>query len=111
MPLALSADDYLGGLADLTGEVGRHAVARGTARDKESVRRCLDLSRDVHLLLRLLGKLPRNVTKKLSMVGKTVEKLQRVFYEQNMLEMTGRREFATDMEVGHDVATNGAEDA
>jgi len=99
LPLRLSTEDYLGGLADLTGEVGRFAVARGTARDKESVRLCLDTSRNVYMTLRMLGKLPRNVTKKVGNVGKSVEKLQRVFYEQNMLEMTGRREFASDVEV------------
>ena len=35
MPLSISTEDYLGGLADLSGEIGRFAVALGTVRDKE----------------------------------------------------------------------------
>jgi len=95
--LKLSTDDYLGGLCDLTGEIGRYAVSRGTARDKEGIKLCLDSSRSIYMTLKMLGKLPRNVMKKISMVAKTVEKLERVYYEQNMLEMTGKKEFASDV--------------
>lgn len=37
------AEEYLGGLADLTGELVRHAVLRATARDRETVQRIRDL--------------------------------------------------------------------
>ncbi len=37
------AEEYLGGIADLTGELVRHAVLRATARDRESVQRIRDL--------------------------------------------------------------------
>jgi len=102
IPLNLSMEDYLGGLCDLTGEIGRFAVARGTARDKDSVKLCLDSSKSIYMTVKMLGKLPRNVTKKVGMVAKTVEKLERVFYEQNMLEITGRKEFASGVEVKFD---------
>lgn len=99
IPLQISTEDYLGGLCDLTGEIGRFAVARGTARDKEGVKLCLDSCKSVYMTIKMLGKLPRNVSKKVSMVSKTVEKLQRVFYEQNLMEMSGKREFASGVEV------------
>ena len=101
IPLKLSTEDYLGGLCDLTGEIGRFAVARGTVRDKESVKLCLDSSKSIYMTLKMLGKLPRNVMKKIGMVAKGVEKLDRVLYEQSLMEMTGRKEFATGVEVGN----------
>lgn len=98
IPLKISTDDYLGGLGDLTGEIGRFAVARGTARDKESVKLCLDSNRAVQLTIKMLGKLPRGMQKKVSMVNKSVEKLERVLYEQSLMEMTGRKHFASSVE-------------
>jgi predicted translin family RNA/ssDNA-binding protein len=35
---------YLGGLVDLTGEIGRLAVAAGTKRDLEKVKQCYEVS-------------------------------------------------------------------
>lgn len=34
--------EYFGGLIDFTGEMGRYAVARATARDEVAVRTCLE---------------------------------------------------------------------
>lgn len=98
IPLKISTDDYLGGLGDLTGEIGRFAVARGTARDKESVKLCLDSNKAVQLTIKMLGKLPRGMQKKVGMVNKSVEKLERVLYEQSLMEMTGRKHFASSVE-------------
>ncbi|KAL7536333.1 hypothetical protein ACHAXR_007913 [Thalassiosira sp. AJA248-18] len=92
IPLNISTEDYLGGLCDLTGEIGRFAVARGTARDKESVKLCLDSNKSIYMTLKILGKLPKNISKKMGMVSKSVEKLERVLYEQSLMEMTGRKE-------------------
>lgn len=99
IPLSISTEDYLGGLCDLTGEIGRFAVARGTVRDKESVKLCLDSNKSIHQTLKMLGKLPKNISKKMGMVAKSVEKLERVLYEQSLMEMTGRKEFASGVEV------------
>jgi predicted translin family RNA/ssDNA-binding protein len=35
---------YLGGLVDLTGEIGRLAVAAGTKRELEKVKQCYEVS-------------------------------------------------------------------
>eukprot|EP00571_Detonula_confervacea_P017734 CAMPEP_0172312386 /NCGR_PEP_ID=MMETSP1058-20130122/17316_1 /TAXON_ID=83371 /ORGANISM="Detonula confervacea, Strain CCMP 353" /LENGTH=510 /DNA_ID=CAMNT_0013025821 /DNA_START=162 /DNA_END=1694 /DNA_ORIENTATION=+ len=99
IPLKISTEDYLGGLCDLTGEIGRFAVARGTVRDKESVKLCLESNKSIYMTLKMLGKLPKNISKKMGMVTKSVEKLERVLYEQSLMEMTGRKEFASGVEV------------
>mmetsp|Transcript_24736 Transcript_24736/g.44679 ORF Transcript_24736/g.44679 Transcript_24736/m.44679 type:complete len:205 (+) Transcript_24736:266-880(+) len=101
IPLKLSMEDYFGGLCDLTGEIGRYAVSRGTVRDKESVKVCVDSSQSIYMTLKMLGKLPRNVSKKMTTLSKSVDKLDRVLYEQSLMEMTGRKEFATGVEVGN----------
>ena len=98
IPLKISTEDYLGGLCDLTGEIGRYAVARGTARDKESVALCLESNKSIYMTLKMLGKLPKNISKKMGMVSKSVEKLERVLYEQSLMEMTGRKEFNSGVE-------------
>ena len=50
------------------------------------------------MTLKMLGKLPRNISKKVNMVNTSVEKLERVLYEQSLMEMTGRKEFASGVE-------------
>lgn len=103
IPLKITEHNYLGGLCDLTGEVGRYAVARGTVRDKESVKLCLDASKSIQMTLKMLGKIPSGIGKKMGMVGKSVEKLERVLYEQSLMEMTGRKEFSSSVDtVGFD---------
>jgi predicted translin family RNA/ssDNA-binding protein len=98
IPLKISTEDYLGGLCDLTGEIGRYAVARGTVRDKESVKLCLESNKSIYMTLKMLGRLPPNINKKVGMVSKSVEKLERLLYEQSLMIMTGRKEFTTSVE-------------
>jgi predicted translin family RNA/ssDNA-binding protein len=98
IPLKISTEDYLGGLCDLTGEIGRYAVARGTVRDKESVKMCLESNKSIYMTLKMLGRLPPNINKKMGMVSNGVEKLERLLYEQSLMIMTGRKEFTTGVE-------------
>jgi len=101
IPLPISNEEFLGGLMDLTGEIGRYAVQRGTVRDKAGVELCLQSSKTVYNGLKLLGKIPgRSSAKKVAMVQKNVEKLERVLYEQSLMEMAGRKEFASSVEEG-----------
>lgn len=50
--VAVTSTEYFGGLIDFTGEMGRFAVARATARDEVAVRTCLEtdvyVSRSLH---------------------------------------------------------------
>jgi predicted translin family RNA/ssDNA-binding protein len=98
IPVTISTEDYLGGLCDLTGEIGRYAVARGTVRDKDSVRLCLESNKSIYMTLKMLGKIPPNINKKVGMVSNSVEKLERLLYEQSLMIMTGRKEFTTGVE-------------
>jgi predicted translin family RNA/ssDNA-binding protein len=112
IPLTISTEEYLGGLCDLTGEIGRYAVARGTVRDRDGVQLCLEANKSIYNALKLLGKLPSNINKKMSMVNQGVEKLERLLYEQSLILMTGRKEFNSSVEEnsGFEDTTNVAEE-
>jgi predicted translin family RNA/ssDNA-binding protein len=97
----ISTEDYLGGLCDLTGEIGRFAVARGTVRDKQNVKLCLESNKSIYMTLKMLGRLPKNLGKKLGAVSSSVDKLERLLYEQSLMEMTGRKEFSSSVEDHH----------
>ena len=101
LSLTISTEDYLGGLCDLTGEIGRFAVARGTVRDKQSVKLCLESNKSIFMTLKMLGRLPKNLGKKVGAVSSSVDKLERLLYEQSLMEMTGRKEFSSSVEDHH----------
>lgn len=90
--LPLSTEEYLGGLCDLTGEVGRFAVQRGTARDSTGVRLCLNTNRAILYALEMLERLPAmgGIGKKMDPLRFSVEKLERMCYELSLVEATGR---------------------
>lgn len=97
--LPITVDEYIGGLCDLTGEIGRFAVARGTVRDKESVKICLETSKNIYMAIRMAGKLPGNINKKMNPLKNSIEKMERILYEQSLMEMAGRK-FESSMEEG-----------
>ena len=74
------AEEYIGGLVDLTGEVGRFAVARATARDAAAVGRCHAV---VDALARrlLAMTLPSKLHKKASALNTNRRKLQALLYD------------------------------
>jgi len=90
--LPLSTEEYLGGLCDLTGEVGRYAVQRGTVRDSTGVRLCLTTNRAILYSLEMLERLPSmgGIGKKMDPLRHSVEKLERMCYELSLVEATGR---------------------
>eukprot|EP00934_Nitzschia_sp_Nitz4_P003862 Nitzschia sp. Nitz4//scaffold11_size288233//181548//182765//NITZ4_000791-RA/size288233-processed-gene-0.242-mRNA-1//-1//CDS//3329534125//3852//frame0 len=86
----LTPEQYLGGVCDLTGEIGRVAVHRGASRDFDGVRRCLETNSAVLTSLRTMERLPGAVNKKMDQVRKNVEKLERMTYEISLSLATGR---------------------
>ena len=88
--IELQPEDYLGGLSDLTGEVGRYAVQSGTARDVEGVQLCLHTNRSILTALETLDRLPQGIYKKMDQNRRSVEKLERMLYEMSLSEATGR---------------------
>ena len=94
--LDLQVEEYLGGLCDLTGEIGRFAVQRGTARDKEGIQLCLETNSKIWHTLQSMERLPSSssgggVGKKMDQLRRSVEKLERMMYEMSLSEATGRR--------------------
>lgn len=105
--LPISVDEYLGGLCDVTGEIGRYAVARGTVRDKESVKVSLETSKQISMAIKMAGKLPGHINKKMNPLQQTVDKMERILYEQSLMEMAGRK-FESSVE--NETVTNNVED-
>jgi len=78
--LPLSDEEYLGGVCDLTGEVGRVAVAAATARDLGTVRRVFET--DVAVMEAVSGlNLPPKLAKKIGPLETCVRKVEHLLYE------------------------------
>lgn len=90
---ALEASEYLGGLCDLTGEIGRFAVHRGTVRDVDSVQDSWHANSQVSMALSSMSlSLPTSgcVSKnKVDAVRTSVQKLERMLYELSLSEAAG----------------------
>ena len=96
--LKVSTEEYLGGLCDLSGEITRFAIARGTKRDKKCVQLCLETNKRIYNTLRMIGKVPSFLGKKKNALKMSVEKLERVQYELCLMDMTGRNQYSTSLE-------------
>jgi predicted translin family RNA/ssDNA-binding protein len=90
-PISLDADEYLGGICDLTGEVGRFAVERGTSRDIDSVKLARHTCGLILSALQTMKKTPGSINKKMDQNRRSVEKLERMLYEMSLSEATGRK--------------------
>ena len=93
--IALEPDEYLGGLCDLTGEIGRFAVQQGTARDTEGVKQCLDSNGAIYLAIQTMERFPTGISKKMDQLRRSVEKLERILYEMSLSEAAGGRKVET----------------
>jgi len=94
LDLPISIEEYLGGLADLTGEVGRYAVERGTVRDTVGVQHCLDTNQAILYALQTLERPCSKIGKKMDPLYRSVEKLERILYELSLVNAnTGRKNF------------------
>lgn len=87
----LSPEEYLGGLCDLTGEIGRFAVQRGTARDTDAVKLSLFTNSCILNAVQTLERLPGGTGKKMDQLRRSVEKIERMLYEMSLSEATGRK--------------------
>jgi len=94
----LEAEEYLGGLVDLTGEIGRYAVECATRRDTTSVDMCLVTSEAVReAIATMSGNVPLKVTKKAGAVGTNTSKIEKIRYEMSLQQATGRKIEVADM--------------
>jgi len=81
----LEAEEYIGGLCDLTGEVGRFAVQRGTKRDTDGVKMCLETNLKILNALQMTS-VPGKLWKKIDPLRRSVEKLESMLYELSLLK-------------------------
>ena len=88
--IQVDPDVYLGGLCDLTGEVGRYAVQCGTQRDDDGVKLCLQTNRDIKTSIESMERFPNSISKKLDQNNRSVEKLERMLYEMSLSAAVGR---------------------
>jgi|TARA_B110001450_G_scaffold233814_1_gene237408 predicted translin family RNA/ssDNA-binding protein len=79
----------VGGLCDLTGEVGRFAVKRGTARDFDGVGLCLETNSVILKSILLLEQTPSSINKKMDQLRKSVHKIERMMYEMSLSQAAG----------------------
>ena len=93
----LEPDEYIGGLCDLTGEIGRYAVQRGTARDVASVRQCLYTNANILSAIQSMERCTdgsstgNQIMKKMDTVRNSVQKIERMLYELSLSEAAGGR--------------------
>ena len=77
--------EYIGGLVDLTGEVGRFAVARATGREVAAVEGCLETVMYVAGEL-VRSTLPGKVNKKMEGLRTNQKKLETLRYELALIQ-------------------------
>eukprot|EP00532_Pseudo-nitzschia_australis_P004762 CAMPEP_0168184718 /NCGR_PEP_ID=MMETSP0139_2-20121125/13398_1 /TAXON_ID=44445 /ORGANISM="Pseudo-nitzschia australis, Strain 10249 10 AB" /LENGTH=461 /DNA_ID=CAMNT_0008106377 /DNA_START=252 /DNA_END=1637 /DNA_ORIENTATION=+ len=87
----LEPGDYLGGICDLTGEIGRFAVQRGTARDYDGVRQCLEANSAIMTSIESLEKPPNGINKKMGQLRQSVSKIERMIYEMSLSKAAGMK--------------------
>jgi predicted translin family RNA/ssDNA-binding protein len=54
----VNTEEYLGGIIDFTGEVGRYAIQKATDRDEEGVKLCLETDIEVQEAIMQLSNQP-----------------------------------------------------
>ncbi|KAJ1496514.1 Translin [Baffinella frigidus] len=84
-----NAQEYLGGVLDLTGEVCRWAVAQATKRETAKVEQAREMVEAVLGSTTSLSGLPGNVYKKLNGVEATLKKLDTIAYELSLTRKSG----------------------
>ena len=108
-PLKMTSEEYLGGLVDFTGEVGRWAVLKATQRDKEAVEKALVADLTVEAAMIHLGtSMPGKMNKKNYALHGNVKKLEHVLYELSLLKGTGKKTFSSEAKPGAVESDGGA---
>ena len=83
-----NVEEYIGGLCDLTGEVGRVAVSYGTKRESEEITNCLATNLSILNSLEELN-LSSKLYKKLGPLQQSISKLETMLYEISLINAKG----------------------
>mmetsp|Transcript_16954 Transcript_16954/g.42997 ORF Transcript_16954/g.42997 Transcript_16954/m.42997 type:complete len:480 (-) Transcript_16954:566-2005(-) len=88
----ITEKDYLGGVVDFTGELGRYGVARATKRDMEGVKRVLASDLMVkRYAIQLQDVVSFKVSKKLNAVFTNTKKMENTLYELTLVMRSNRK--------------------
>ncbi|MBR9700505.1 hypothetical protein GOV11_01425 [Candidatus Woesearchaeota archaeon] len=81
----VSVEEFLGGVSDLTGEMMRYAVNKGTAKDKETVQKIRDLIDSVYGQLSQFAFRNSDLRRKYDSIKYNLQKVERVLYELSLV--------------------------
>lgn len=87
----VTSEEYLGGLVDFTGEIGRFAVHQATSRNVDKVKSALGSDLAVQAAVMHLASTPGRLQKKLGALSMNVRKLESLLYDLALTQMTGRK--------------------
>jgi len=105
--ISMEPEEYLGGLCDLTGEIGRFAVKCGTERDEDGLRLCLETNTLILLSIQTkLLHIPNRVNKKMDQLKRSVQKIERMTYEMSLSRAAGMN-MSTEMPKEEDTTGGG----
>jgi predicted translin family RNA/ssDNA-binding protein len=90
----INHEEYLGGLVDFTGEVGRYAVVMATSRKKDVVVECLNVSVLIRQTVDSSKKLKLKPDKQTA-IRTNCKKLQTLLYELTIAEYAGKTSSVT----------------
>jgi predicted translin family RNA/ssDNA-binding protein len=93
--IELKPVEYLGGLCDMTREIGRHAIKCGADRDLEGVKLCLEANSSISIAIDLMDRYPSSIEKKVGFLQRSVETLERMTYEMSLAESAGGLKVST----------------
>jgi predicted translin family RNA/ssDNA-binding protein len=80
----VDAEEYLGGLSDLTGELMRHAVLRATKRDKQTVAKVRDLIDAIYGQFVMFDFRNSELRKKYDSIKYNLQKVENVLYDMEL---------------------------
>jgi predicted translin family RNA/ssDNA-binding protein len=90
LPHQLNASEYIGGLSDFTGELGRLAVMMAAKREVEAVKEIMEVDSLIYDCISRVNNLGGNFNKKLEAVQSNMKKVEDLVLEMSILERTGR---------------------
>lgn len=79
--MRVTVEEYLGGLADLTGELGRMAVVKATAREEKTVKAIKDFTEELFGQFVRLDFRNGELRRKYDSMKYNLQKMERVLYE------------------------------
>jgi len=93
----VTVDEYVGGLGDFTGEVGRWAVAAATKRDIDGVTKAMSAVMEVTTMVLQIGEggnVPGRLAKKVGALRTNLSKLEHLRYELALVKGSNRKTFS-----------------